>query len=84
MLRSLRIRASRAAESVEPASPKSRSKTARGLFSPDSGVVSLRQEIVFVYVQLKPTSHDPETSRLSSAISREASCVCCSKLRAMS
>ena len=46
MLRSVRMRSRRAAGSVLRLSPKSRSKTARGLFSMGSGVVGVRQESV--------------------------------------
>ena len=48
MLRSCCIRARRAFGSVLPLSPNSRSNTTRGLFSIGSGVVALRQEMVFV------------------------------------
>ena len=47
-LASFSSRAFRTAGSVLPLSPKSRSNTARGLFSMGSGVVSFAQEIVFV------------------------------------
>ncbi len=46
MLRSLRNCARRSA--VEPPSPKSRSKTTRGLFSIGSGVVGSRHAMVFM------------------------------------
>ena len=46
------MRARRAAASVVPLPPKSRSKTTRGLFSIGSGVVSLSQLRVFAYTQL--------------------------------
>ena len=48
MLRSRRMRASRASRSVLPLVPNSISNTARGSFSVGSGVVGVRQEIVLV------------------------------------
>ena len=48
MLRFLRRRAARAAGSVVSASPNSRSKTARGLFSTGSGAVGVRHESVLM------------------------------------
>ena len=75
MLRSSLIRASLTAGSVLPLSPNSRSKTTRGLFSIGSGVVGVRHEIVLVYAQLKPASHEPAKSRPSSASSSDESCV---------
>ena len=75
MLRLVAIRSSRTAGSVLPLSPNSLSKTRRGLFSIGSGVVALRQAMVFVYAQLKPASHVPAKSRLSSASSSDASWV---------
>ena len=48
-----------------------RSKTTRGLISIGSGVVGVRHEIVFMYVQLKPTSHDP-TSPLKSSVANSS------------
>ena len=48
MLRSWRRRASRAFTSVLSVAPNRRSNTARGLFSIGSGVVGVRQAIVFV------------------------------------
>ena len=50
MLRSRRIRASRAAGSVLPLVPNSRSNTARGSFSIGSGVVGVRHAMVLVLV----------------------------------
>ena len=47
-LRFCSMRASRAAGSVPPVSPSSRSKTVRGLVSMGSGVVALRQQMVLV------------------------------------
>ena len=46
MLRSSRMRASRASWLVSSVSPNSRSKTARGWFSIGSGVVGLRHDRV--------------------------------------
>ena len=48
MLRSRRMRASRASGSVLPLVPKSRSNTARGSFSMGSGVVGVRHAMVLV------------------------------------
>ena len=48
MLRSRRIRSSRAAGSVLPVVPNIRSNIARGSFSIGSGVVGVRQAIVLV------------------------------------
>ena len=48
MDRSRAMRARRTAGSVLPLSPNIRSNTTRGLFSIGSGVVRLRQQMVFV------------------------------------
>ena len=48
MLRSRRMRASRASGSVLAAVPNIRSKSARGSFSMGSGAVGVRQAMVFV------------------------------------
>ena len=74
MLRSRRMRSSRAPASVLPLVPKSRSKTARGSFSQGSGVVGVRHASVFVKAQLAP-SHAPRTRTESRASSSEANCV---------
>src|SRR5438132_310216 len=62
MLRFLLISASRAAESVLSLDPKSRSNTARGLFSIGSGVVGVRHEHVLLYAQLYPILQTPINS----------------------
>ena len=76
MLRSSSRRARRTAGSVLPLSPKRRSKTTRGSFSIGRGVVGDRHEMVLVYAQLNPASHEPAKSRPSRATSREESSVC--------
>jgi hypothetical protein len=40
-------------------SPNIRSNTTRGLISIGMGVTGVLQEIVFMYVQLNPTSQEP-------------------------
>ncbi len=69
------MRASRAPRSVLPLVPNSRSNTALGSFSIGSGVVSLLQEIVLVYAQLAPPSHEPSIAFDSMPSSSDASCV---------
>ena len=59
MLRLRAIRACRDWTSVLPPSPNIRSNTTRGLCSMCSGVVGLRQLMVWAYVQLYPPSHVP-------------------------
>ena len=83
MLRCSSMRLSRISASVLPLSPNNRSNSARGLFSIGSGVVGVRHAIVFEYAQAKPTSQDPETSRLSRPTSSDASCVCLPRSLAM-
>ena len=69
------IRSSRAAWSVLPLVPNSRSNTARGSFSIGSGVVGVRQAIVFVYAQLAPPSQEPSIAFDSMPSSSDASWV---------
>ena len=75
MLRSSRIRASRASGVVLSVSPNSRSNTARGWFSIGSGLVGLRHDSVLAYAQLQPASQAPISSLGSMASSRELSTV---------
>ena len=75
MLLCWRIRASRAARSVLPLSPNSRSNTDRGLYSIGSGCVELRHEMVWVYAQLRFPVHAPAFAGASSASSSDATCV---------
>ena len=73
MLRCAARRARRAAGSVLSLSPKSRSKTARGLCSIGSGVDPLAQAIVYENAQLKPPlSHEPAKLAPSRPSSSEA------------
>src|SRR4030095_11476605 len=70
MLRCCWMRPSRSS-GVEP-SPNMRSKTTRGLISIGIGAVGVLHEIVFMYVQLKPTSHEPTQPLYSSTASSRA------------
>src|SRR5687767_4654848 len=69
------MRARRTFGFVLPLSPKSRSKTARGLFCVGNGVLALLHEMVLVYAHAKPVSQAPAISLDSMASSSDANCV---------